>query len=220
MFIKTCCIKNRDEAELARKAGANAIGLVSAMPSGPGVISEDVIAELAAEYRGRLDTFLLTSLTGAEQIARQHARCSTSTIQLCDTLTDAQWRKLRAALDGPVKLVGVLHVWDETALAEARRVAQFADWLLLDSGRPADAQKTLGGTGQTHNWQISRRIVQTIKKPVLLAGGLNPSNVRNALREVQPFGVDICSGIRSNDRLDPLKLSAFADAVSKFSGRS
>jgi len=205
---------------MALRAGANAIGLVSAMPSGPGIISEDVITGLAAEYRGRLDTFLLTSLTDAEQLAGQHARCGTSTIQLCDTLSDAEWRKLREALDNSVKLVGVIHVWDETALAEAGRVAQFADWLLLDSGRPADMQKTLGGTGQTHNWEISRRIVQAIKKPVLLAGGLNPSNVQDALRRVQPFGVDICSGIRSNDRLDSQKLSAFVGTVSKFSGRS
>lgn len=192
--------------------GASALGLVSAMPSGPGVISEESIAEIAAAVPPPIATFLLTSLQSVEAIIEQHARCRTNTLQICDRLTSGTHAELRRARPG-VALVQVIHVTDETSVAEALAVAPHVDALLLDSGNPSLAVKELGGTGRVHDWQLSRRIRAESPRPLFLAGGLNPGNVRQALAQVAPFGLDLCSGVRTDGHLDPAKLAAFFAAI-------
>jgi phosphoribosylanthranilate isomerase len=73
--------------------------------------------------------------------------------------------------------------------------------------------KLLGGTGRIHDWAVSRRVVEAVREPVFLAGGLNPGNVGDAIRSVRPFGVDVCSGLRTAGRLDDAKLTDFMAAV-------
>jgi phosphoribosylanthranilate isomerase len=176
------------------------------------VISEQQIAAIAVQLPPALGAFLLTSKQDADLIIAQQRRCITNTIQLCDRLGDEDYPRLRAALPG-VSLVQVVHVVDETAIDEAQAVAPSVDGILLDSGNPHSLRKELGGTGRTHNWAISRRIVERVSKPVFLAGGLRASNVKEAIRVVQPYAVDVCSGVRTNGRLDAAKLAAFFDAV-------
>jgi phosphoribosylanthranilate isomerase len=212
--IKICCIESVAEARLAIEAGASALGLVSAMPSGPGVIPEDRIAEIAAIVPPPVATFLLTSLTRPEEIIKQHQRCRTSVIQLVSPVAPSHLRQLRAALPG-IKLVQVVHVTGAEALGRAREAAEVADALLLDSGDPAAAVPELGGTGRVHNWALSRRIVEDSQVPVFLAGGLRAENVAAAIAAVRPFGVDVCSGVRRDDRLDSGRLSAFFSAIRK-----
>jgi phosphoribosylanthranilate isomerase len=159
-----------------------------------------------------VSTFLLTALTDADAIVEQQRRCGTSTLQLVDAVTPAEHRRLRRALPG-IALVQVIHVRDEDSLDEARAAAESVDALLLDSGNPALAVKELGGTGRVHDWSLSRRIVEGCGKPVFLAGGLRPDNVARALREVQPFGLDLCSGVRTDGVLDAAKLAAFMAAA-------
>ncbi len=210
--VKICCIQDANEAWMAIGYGASAVGLVSEMPSGPGVIPEERITAIAAQLPPALGVFLLTSRRDADQIIQQQRRCKVNTIQLCDRLTREAYPELRAGLPG-VSLVQVVHVLDESAVDEAERVAPLVDGILLDSGNPNLPRKLLGGTGQTHNWAISRRIVQRVSKPVFLAGGLRASNVAEAIFEVQPYAVDVCSGVRTNGELDEAKLAAFFDAV-------
>ena len=207
-FIKICCIASRDEARLAISAGASAIGLVSAMPSGPGPIADVLIADIAAIVPPPIATFLLTCRQDADSIVEQHALCRTSTLQLVDTVAPAELEKLRARLPG-IKLVQVIHVGGEESIDEARAVAPFVDALLLDSGNQKLAVKELGGTGRVHDWRISRRIRDAVDLPLFLAGGLNAGNVAAAVAAVQPHGVDICSGVRTEGRLDAAKLRAF-----------
>ncbi|MEZ6193282.1 MAG: phosphoribosylanthranilate isomerase [Phycisphaerales bacterium] len=214
--IKVCCIANGAEAELAIGAGADAIGLVSAMPSGPGVIEEAVIREVAQAVRGRVETFLLTSLRDAEAIIAQHGRCGTTTIQLTDSVEGGAYAELRAGLAGypgipGVKLVQVIHVVDESSIDEACAVAPHVDALLLDSGNPKLRVKELGGTGRRHDWSVSRRLIEAVDVPVFLAGGLRPGNAREAIETVNPYGLDICSGVRTDGKLDPAKLRAFME---------
>ena len=210
--LKVCCIADRAEAELAIRHGADALGLVSAMPSGPGPIEEAEIAEICAHVPPPIATFLLTSATGAHQIIDQQRRCRANTLQLVDRMPMSAYAMLRRALPG-IALVQVVHVLDEDSVGEALDVAPHVDALLLDSGNPNLAVKELGGTGRAHDWAISRYIVERAGKPVFLAGGLNPGNVRDAIEAVRPFGVDLCSGIRTGGRLDAAKLAAFVDAV-------
>ena len=210
--IKICCISSPEEARIAIAAGASALGLVSAMPSGPGVITEELITEIAAVVPPGIHTFLLTSKQDAASIIAQHQRCLTTTLQLVDTVPEPDLITLRRKLPG-VQLVQVIHVIDEASVAQALAVAPRVDALLLDSGNPALTVKQLGGTGRTHDWSLSRRIVEQSGVPVFLAGGLDAGNIAEAIAAVQPHGIDLCSSVRSDGRLDVAKLQAFFDAV-------
>ena len=212
MFVKVCCIADLDEARLAISAGASAIGLVSAMPSGPGPIPEERIAEIAAAVPAPTETFLLTCLVDAESIAAQQRRCGTTAVQLVDHVPEPELRRLRRLAPG-VKLVQVIHVTGPESVEEALAAAPLVDTLLLDSGNPRLAIKELGGTGRVHDWAHSRSICEQAGIPVLLAGGLNPGNARAALERVRPGGLDVCSGLRPNGRLDRALLRDFFNAI-------
>ena len=197
---------------MAIAAGADAIGLVSAMPSGPGPIAEELIAEIAVKIPPGVSSFLLTCRQEAEAIIDQQRRLRVDTIQICDRLPAGSYRRLREALPG-VSLVQVVHVTGPEAVDEAIAIAPEVDAILLDSGNQSLAIKELGGTGRTHDWRLSRAIREAIEVPLFLAGGLKPENVAEAIREVRPFGVDVCSGLRIEGLLDPQKLAAFFEAV-------
>ena len=212
MFIKVCCIRDLAEARLAVSAGAAAIGLVSEMPSGPGVIPEERIAEIAAAVQRPTETFLLTARRDADAIVEQHRRCRTTALQLVDQVPVPELLRLRKMLPA-VRLVQVVHVDGEESVDEAQSVAAFVDALLLDSGNPRLPVKVLGGTGRVHDWSHSRRIRELAGVPVLLAGGLHPGNARTAIETVRPAGLDICSGLRTAGALDEGKLRAFFAAI-------
>ena len=206
--IKICCISSIEEAELAIKYGASAIGLVSEMPSGPGVISEDLIKEIASSVPRQINTFLLTSKTNADSIIEQHRKCKTTTLQIVDRVKINELIKLRKELP-PIRLVQVIHVKGEESITEAKNVEQFVDVLLLDSGNQKLKVKELGGTGRTHDWTISRKIRDAVSIPVFLAGGINANNVLDAAKEVEPFGIDLCSGVRKDGKLSEKLLREF-----------
>jgi phosphoribosylanthranilate isomerase len=213
--LKVCCIESEDEARLAVRLGASALGLVSSMPSGPGVIDEAEIKRIAARVPPGVATFLLTSATSVPEIVGQQRRCGTNTIQICDRLTEGGHGDLKAELPG-VKIVQVVHVVDGEAAAEAVERARDADAILLDSGRPGAAVKELGGTGRVHDWAVSARIRETVAPvPLYLAGGLRPANVGEAIRAVRPFGIDVCSGVRTDGRLDESKLADFVAVMTE-----
>ncbi len=210
--VKICCIASVEEAELAIRHGASALGLVSSMPSGPGVIEEELIAEIAARVPPPIATFLLTSLQDTASIIEQQRRLKTNTLQIVDRLERGSYEDLRRALPG-VSIVQVIHVTGEESIEEAVTVARSVDAILLDSGNQKLAVKELGGTGRTHDWTISRRIREAVGVPIFLAGGLKPENVAEAIRDVGPFGLDICSGVRTEGGLDEGKLGRFFEAV-------
>ena len=217
--VKICCISSVGEAQLAMAHGASALGLVSDMPSGPGVIPDRLIAEIAASVPPPVSTFLLTARRDADAIIDQHAVCRTTTIQLVDAVEPAELRRLRRGLP-QVKLVQVIHVRSEASIVEAMEASGFVDALLLDSGNPSLQVKELGGTGRVHDWQLSRRIREQSSVPVFLAGGLRASNVHEAVHRVRPFGLDLCSSVRVDGRLDAGRLGEFMRAVQTASQRS
>ena len=209
-----CCIESVEEARLAVAEGVDAIGLVSTMPSGQGVISETTIAEIAAAVPPRVSTFLLTSLTGVDAIVAQYERCGTTTIQLCDRLTTGALEQLRERIP-EAALVQVIHVTGSDAVDEAQAVAPYVDALLLDSGAPRLREKEPGGTGRVHDWAISAEISRSVPAPIFLAGGLHAGNVRAAIDLVGPWGVDVCSGVRVAGRLDLERLRSFLTALGR-----
>ena len=212
--VKICCISSVLEATMAIHYGADAIGLVGKMPSGPGPIEDELIRSIAITIPPPIATFLLTSETSAEQIIAHHKRTFTNTIQLVDELPEKDYSIIKDAIPA-IKLVQVIHVINEGSVEEAIKVSSHVDAILLDSGNPKLAIKELGGTGRVHDWKLSRKIKESIPIPLFLAGGLNATNVRQAIDEVDPYGVDVCSGVRTNGMLDENKLRYFFEAVKK-----
>jgi phosphoribosylanthranilate isomerase len=212
--VKICCISSTDEAKMAIEFGASALGLVAHMPSGPGVISDEEILKITRTVPPAISTFMLTSETTADDIIEHHKRTLTNTIQIVDELKEGTYERIRQALPA-IKIVQVIHVINEKSVDEAIRISNLVDALLLDSGNPNLEIKELGGTGRVHNWTLSRKIVEQSKIPVFLAGGLTAKNLRQAIEEVQPFGLDLCSGVRTDKKLDPKKLEQFFKSVWK-----
>ncbi len=210
--VKICCISSIQEAQLAIKYGAMALGFVSAMPSGPGVIEESLIAEIVETLPPTVSSFLLTSRQDVETIIEQQRRCGVNTLQLVDRLETGAYEDLRVALPG-VAIVQVIHVTGNESIVEACSIASHVNSILLDSGNPSLAVKELGGTGRVHDWKISRVIRTQVDVPVFLGGGLNANNVAEAIRRVGPFALDVCSGVRTHGKLDEIKLAAFFEQV-------
>ncbi len=203
--IKICCISSIAEAEMAIKMGASALGLVSEMPSGPGVISMETIKQIAAFVPPPIATFLLTSKQNVNDIIKQHEYCRTNTIQICDNLTIGTHKDLREALP-EIAIIQVIHVSGEESIKEALSIQNDVDAILLDSGTQSKKVKELGGTGKTHNWEVSCKIREMLNIPIFLAGGIKPDNIAQAINQVHPFGIDLCSGVRTNGKLDEIKL--------------
>lgn len=197
---------------MAVRRGADAVGLVAEMPSGPGPISDNLSAELARAVPPGVAAFLLSSREDGDALAAHARAVGAGVLQIVRHVEPAEHARIRRAVPG-LKVVQVVHVEDEASVALARRYADTADALLLDSGRPGAAVAELGGTGRAHDWTLSRRVVEASQVPVWLAGGLNPANVGEAIRRVRPFGVDVCSGLRTGGGLDEARLEAFVQAV-------
>ena len=210
--VKICCICSAEEAKLAIAYGASALGLVGHMPSGPGVISNLKISEIMKSVPPMVSTFLLTSETKAPAVIDHYKKVNTSTIQIVDALENRDYEQIKNELPH-VKIVQVIHVLDDKSVAEAIGVSAYVDAILLDSGNPNLETKELGGTGRTHNWDLSRQIRDQIDIPVFLAGGINRNNVKQAIEHVQPFGVDLCSSVRTNGKLDENKLKLFFQTI-------
>ena len=210
--MKICCISSIEEARTAIECGASALGLVGHMPSGPGVIADELINQIARIVPPPVATFLLTSETKPHEIIKHYRRANTTTIQIVDELEKREYELLRKELPN-VKLVQVIHVIDDKSVKEALEISKYVDAILLDSGNPNLSVKELGGTGRTHNWDLSREIRKSVSVPIFLAGGLNKDNVRQAIEAVQPFGLDLCSSVRTDGKLDAQKLKDFFNAI-------
>ena len=207
-LLKVCCISSVAEAHLALEKGADFLGLVGPMPSGPGILSLEEIKAIVGAIPGDAKTILLTSETEAEHIAASVKDLGVKAVQIVRELSVSVLSQVRSLLPDII-IFSVVHVIDESSIHTAKSYEGIADYILLDSGKPSKG--ILGGTGAVHNWDYSKQIVKELNIPVFLAGGLNPNNVRNAVDQVNPGGVDLCSGLRTNDKLDAEKLNAFVN---------
>jgi phosphoribosylanthranilate isomerase len=206
--VKICCIATREEAAMAINAGADLVGLVGPMPSGPGPIDLATAASIARGLPPGVASVLLSSATELDRLVGELDLVRPAVLQLVDAVEPEVLEALQRQGAG-TRLLQVLHVQDAAVVARARALSSLVDGFLLDSGRPEAAIKELGGTGRVHDWAVSRQVVDAVDRPVFLAGGLNPANIAQAIAEVRPFGVDLCSGIRPAGRLDPDLLLSF-----------
>ena len=210
--VKICCIQSIDEAQIAIDNGAYALGLVSKMPSGPGVISDEKIRKITNWAPNDIKTVLLTSLQNTDELVLQIEYCNPDIVQLVDS-QDVETYETLQTIFADLEIMQVVHVIDEDSTLLAKDVSHYVDYILLDTGNPNLKTKVLGGTGRTHNWEISKMIIEHIDLPVFLAGGLNPENIKGAISQVIPFGVDLCSGLRTKGKLDESKVKIFMNKV-------
>lgn len=210
--IKICCMASIAEAALALDAGADALGFVMRMPSGPGPIEESLAREIIATVPDGVPTFMLTSEIEAKPIAAQLRTTGANTVQIVDYVTPGTRQRLRDAMP-ELRIVQVVHVTGPESVDEAYIASQTSDMILLDSGNPTAKIKELGGTGRVHDWTVSKAIRESIEVPLWLAGGLRVENVAEAMDAVRPYGVDVCSGVRTGGPLDAARVRAFVSAV-------
>lgn len=210
-LLKVCCISSVKEALFALDRGADFLGLVGPMPSGPGILSLEDIKTIVISIPKNAKTVLLTSDSDAVAIASTVIDLNVYALQLVRELPLSELKKIRSLLPTTI-IFSVVHVIDEKSINMAKSYQDLADFILLDSGDPSN--DVLGGTGDTHNWDYSKRIVKELYKPVFLAGGLHSNNIKQAIEYVNPAGVDLCSGLRTRDALDPEKLTSFVKNMS------
>lgn len=206
--IKICCIQSIEEANLAIQAGSTALGLVSEMPSGWGPIPLERIGAIAAHIPPLVTSVLLTSRQSAREVIAQQQVARCNAIQIVDEFPIADYATLREQIPG-VSILQAVHVFGPESIEKAKMIAPHVAGIILDTGSPHGETKVLGGTGKTHDWSISKAIVQEVSCPIFLAGGLNEENVTHGLELVQPFGLDLCTGVRTDNALDEKKLRSF-----------
>jgi phosphoribosylanthranilate isomerase len=201
-----------EEVQLAIRAGADAVGFVCATPTSVRTIDKQRVALITPLIPPPIESFLLTSELTASSIAKNVQLTGASTVQILSHISLTESKQL-SELIPTIKRVQVIHVESEVTLELIDKYSPYVHSFLLDSGRPNLKTPEYGGTGRTQNWSISAEFVKKCPLPVYLAGGLTTENVSEAIRLVRPFGVDLCSGVRTNSRLDPGKLKAFIAEV-------
>jgi phosphoribosylanthranilate isomerase len=193
--VKICGIKSIDEAWMAVDAGADAFGLiVGATHKTEDVLKPETAHYILKEAPPYISSVLVTHLTTAKEILAIYTKVPACHIQLQDNISIDEIDKLRKNLKH-VKLIKAIHVVRKDAVDAAKYFAPNVDALLLDS----KTRFRIGGTGKVHDWNISRDIVESIEIPIILAGGLTPENVVEAIKKVRPFGVDVNTGVKFPD---------------------
>lgn len=210
--VKICCIRSIAEAKMAVAAGADAVGFVAQRPPSPRTIADDQIASISATVPPPVATFLLTSENKADAISAHIELTRPTTVQILPHLNPAESARL-AELQPDVRRVQVIHVAGREALSFIPLYAPYVHAFLLDSGSPDADTPRYGGTGRQHDWEVSAKFVKASPLPVFLAGGLSAANAAEAIERVRPFGLDLCTGIRTEGLLDPSKLARFMSAV-------
>jgi len=206
--VKICGNRTPEEVSLAVSLGADAVGLIVGVRHK----SEDALTpERAAHMLALIPVFvssvLVTHLVSAEEVLALYDKVPTSTIQLHDAISEAEIEAIRRRLPW-VRLIKAVGVKDGSAIDVARRFEPLVDAILVDT----HTSDRIGGTGITHDWSISRDIVRAVRCPVILAGGLTPENLANAVALVRPYGVDVNSGVEfPNGDKDPDREKAFID---------
>ena len=206
MHIKFCGTASLADMRCAVAAGCDAVGFIMGVTH---PTSDAVTPAEAARMIRCLPPFIepvaVTHLQETEDLIRLVKESHCTTLQVQDTVEPAELDDVRDALPY-VTIIKAVHVMDRSAIATAKRYEPYTDALILDT-RTAER---LGGTGIPHDWNISAEIVARSEIPVILAGGLTPENVAEAIRKVHPYAVDVHTGVKKDDARNPERTLTFA----------
>jgi phosphoribosylanthranilate isomerase len=207
MKVKICGIKNIRDLSMVLKAGADAVGFITEVPvDSPRNISLSVASQLIAQVPIFVISVLVIMPKNADEAVNMINVAKPSAVQIHNALPLAELRKIRETGVKIIKTIPVSERADtKTLIDQINKFSGIVDAVLLDT---AIGGKT-GGTGVSHNWELSGKVVLSASMPVILAGGLTPSNVREAIQSVRPYAVDTASGVETNGKKDEKKVIDF-----------
>ncbi len=214
--VKVACIRNPEEARRAVSFGAAAIGMAAETAAGGPHLTQTEITEIVASIPKSIGTFLMTTRRSPVELAELARSAGVNTIQLWDVPEPEAYSHLRSAVPG-ISIVQSIPVVDEGAIEQAVQVSSRVDALLLDSAHRSVPVRWEEQHGRTHDWQVSRRIAEAVDVPVILSGGLTARNVADAIRAVRPYGVEVCTGVRTRGALDTTLLVQFFEVLDRIS---
>ncbi|NOZ82852.1 MAG: phosphoribosylanthranilate isomerase [Euryarchaeota archaeon] len=201
--VKVCGNRSEEELEMLAELGVDMAGLLVVPVDSPRRISLERAAELMDAMPSTVAGVLVLMPKSVEEAVEMYQQVLPDFIQLHGSESPAFVRELRSMVS--CNIIKTVHVSGEESLAEAKRYLRFADAILLDT--PSELG---GGSGRVHRWDVSARIAREIEKPVILAGGLTPENVREAVEIVKPYGVDVASGVEASPGVkDPERVREF-----------
>lgn len=219
--VKICGLRSPEDIELAERAGADAVGFITEVPvESPRKLDSDTAAALVAKVPGCLDSVMVIMPENAGKALDLIEKVRPDIVQIHSGLSLPELETVRENTDIPIiKALSVpvglgaskFRDLAERLLEEVRELEEsgYVDSVLLDTGK---AGKT-GGTGSVHDWELSRQIAEESLLPLILAGGLKPENVREAVRTVSPYAVDTASGVETGRQKDALKIRSFIEEV-------
>lgn len=190
MITQLYTMQSVAEALACADAGADHVGITPPHGGLPGEVPVRLAAEIAQAVAGRATPVVLTVWTDPVAIAELVDATRPAILHLCPPAhltSPAQVEQVRARLPA-VPVMQAVSVTGPESVAEARAYAEVVDYLILDTQDPSIGG--VGASGATHDWRVSREIVRAVRVPVILAGGLGPENVAEAIRVVRPWGVD------------------------------
>jgi phosphoribosylanthranilate isomerase len=205
--VKICGIRNKTEMAMALNAGADAVGFITEVPvNSPRNISLVEASILISKVPVFVTSVLVIMPENAEQAINMIQTARPAAVQIHNPLSLGELKKIKAM---GVKLIKTIPVpqnaQPETLIKQIGELSRTADAILLDTA----LEGKIGGTGATHNWDTSSKVVLKIRLPVILAGGLNPENVGYAVKRVHPYAVDTASGVETGEKKDENKLKTF-----------
>ena len=208
MKIKVCGIKRVEDAIMAAYCGADAIGLVVGQKhNSDDFIDKHLAQKIVKECPPYISPVLVTELDDAKEISNLVYKIGITSIQLHSDCTVDCIISLRKIFPH-IKIIKNFHVTGLGVIHAMKPFESVVDAFILDTLDLANGK--VGSTGLVHDWNISRNIVKEISRPVILAGGLTPENVGEAIRFVKPYGVDASSGLKgSNGFKDETKVTNF-----------
>ncbi len=219
--IKICGLRTPEDIEVAERAGADAVGFITEVPvESPRKLDSDTAAALVAKVPKCLDSVMVIMPENAGQALDLIEKVRPDIVQVHSGLPLPELEILRENTEIPI--IKALSVPAGPGASKLRNLAErlleevceldesgYVDSVLLDSGL---AGKT-GGTGCVHDWSLSRQIAKECRLPLILAGGLKPENVREAISTVSPYAVDTASGVETGGKKDALKIQSFIQEV-------
>ena len=206
--VKICANKSIEDAKMCLDAGAEIIGiLVGQEHTSNDFVDKNVARKIVEYVNGKCDVSLVTHLTDANEIIELTKFIGNNVIQLHSDIKESEVEKIVRNLPD-IKLVRLIHVASDGTICTDYKKMKYADYYLLDSFNLKTNQ--VGGTGLTHDWNKSNELIKILNKPTFLAGGLNPDNVKEAIKKAKPYGVDVNSGCKNEfGRKDPNKVKLF-----------
>lgn len=221
-IVQVAGVSDPEEALMLAECGVDWIGLPLRLAHHRPDLEEAEAAAVIASLPAQVAPVLITYLDQADQIVDFAGQLGVVRVQLHGSVPGQELDKLRR-LDPNLLVIKSLVIREDNRpelVRDMEAAGPFVDWFITDTFDPATG--ACGATGKIHDWEVSRSLVAGSRKPVILAGGLNPGNVRAAIERVRPAGVDAHSGLEdSRGRKDRALVQAFvAEARAAFSNLS